>query len=307
MKVDRSKLRKALKKSKEEDDKKKGGFVDERIWKPEIPKKDKNIFRIRVLPFGNEVPWVNLRQHQIKTKTGFWYENCPTTIGKDCPICERAVELYSTNDEHDAKEASKIYRKQQYFSNIMVVKDSRNDSENEGKVFLYKYGKKIFDKFYSALYPNIEEGEEETWFIGCDEEEQGHDFLLVAKTVSGFANYDESKFANKSTVIAKTDEKIEAILDSGYKLTDEIAEGKFKSYEELEKLFKKNVLGEDVSDTKETTKSTKKTETKKVEDDDDFEDLGDDLDTTDSDTTKDDDDLDSDDSDLLDGLDDFED
>lgn len=301
MKVDRSKLRKALKKSKEEDDKKKGGFVDERIWKPEIPKKDKNIFRVRVLPFGNEVPWVNLRQHQIKTKTGFWYENCPTTIGKDCPICERAYKLYQTEDETDAKEASKIYRKQQYFSNILVVKDSRNDGENEGKVFLFKYGKKIFDKFYSALYPNIEEGEEEIFFIGCDSDDQGSDFLLVAKTVSGFANYDESKFAQKTTVIAKTDEKIDAILESGYKLTDEIAESQFKSYEELEKLFNQKVLGEEVS--KSEKKTEKKPETSKKDETDDL----DEFDDEDTDTSTDVDDIDSDDdSDLLEGLDDFD-
>ncbi len=303
MKVDRSKLRKALKKSKEEDDKKKGGFVDERIWKPEIPKKDKNIFRIRVLPFGNEVPWVNLRQHQIKTKTGFWYENCPTTIGKDCPICERAVELYATEDETDAKEASKIYRKQQYFSNILVVKDSRSDGDNEGRVFLYKYGKKIFDKFYSALYPNIEEGEEEVFFIGCDDEDQGYDFLLVAKTVSGFANYDESKFAQKATAIAKTDAKIDAILDSGYKITDEIAEDKFKSYDELVELFEQKVLG------KETTKIDEKATTKKA-DDVEKDDLDNEFDDDDNDTSSDvdtsDDGIDGDD-DLLDGLEDFDD
>jgi hypothetical protein len=300
MKVDRSKLRKALKKSKEEDDKKKGGFVDERIWKPEIPKKDKNIFRVRVLPFGNEVPWVNLRQHQIKTKTGFWYENCPTTIGKDCPICERAVELYATEDETDAKEASKIYRKQQYFSNILVVKDSRNDGENEGKVFLYKYGKKIFDKFYSALHPNVEEGEEECWFIGCDEEEQGSDFLLVAKTVSGFANYDESKFAQKTTAIAKTDEKINAILDSGYKLTDEISPDKFKSYDELVKLFEQKVLGVEVAKTEE--KATTKKKVEKEETDDLDNEFDDDDTSTDVDTS----DAGDGDDDLLDGLDDFD-
>lgn len=303
MKVDRSKLRKALKKSKEEDDKKKGGFVDERIWKPEIPKKDKNIFRIRVLPFGNEVPWVNLRQHQIKTKTGFWYENCPTTIGKDCPICERAVELYATEDETDAKEASKIYRKQQYFSNILVVKDSRSDGDNEGKVFLYKYGKKIFDKFYSALYPNVEEGEEETFFIGCDDEDQGYDFLLVAKTVSGFANYDESKFANKATAIAKTEAKIDAVLDSGYKITDEIAEDKFKSYDELVKLFEQKVLGKEPTKTDEKATTTKKADD--VETDDLDNEFDDDTDTSSDVDTSGDGDDDSDD-DLLDGLDDFD-
>lgn len=301
MKIDRSKIRKALNKNKEEEDKKKGGFVDERIWKPEIPKKDKNVYRIRVLPFGNEVPYVKLLQHQIKTKDGFWYENCPSTIDKECPVCDRAYDLFQTNDDVDEKEARKLYKKKVYFANIMVVKDPRNDGENEGKVFLYKFGQKIYNKFESALFPNEDEGEEEVFFIDIEE---GYDFILTAKTVAGFANYDESKFAQKSTAIAKSDKKIEAVLDNAYDIEAEIAEDKFKSFDEMEDLFNKKVLG--LGGKSGSSKKRVEEASSGVDDNDDFDDgdIDDDTSTDDDSVDNSSDDIDNDDDLLLD-LDDF--
>lgn len=304
MKVDTSKIRQALKKNKEEEEKKKKGFVDERIWKPEIPKKDKNVYRVRVLPYNDDVPYVKLFQHQIKTTRGFWYENCPSTIDKECPICDRANELFATEDDADENEAFKLYKKKVYFANIIVVKDPRNDGENEGKVFLYRFGQKIFAKFEAALFPNVDEGEEELFFI-CPKE--GYDFNVITKTLAGFANYDESKFVQKSTPIAKNAKKADAIIESTFDVSEEINPKKFKSFDELQDMFEKKVLG---------GKGSSKP-SKSVDDDDDWgNDDASKKSTSNDDEWDDDDDSSSsseptaasdDDDDLLEDLDDFED
>ena len=48
------------------------------------------------------------------------------------------------------RSARKRKRKLSYYANILVVSDPKHP-ENEGKVFLYKFGKKIFDKITEAM------------------------------------------------------------------------------------------------------------------------------------------------------------
>lgn len=236
---DRNKFLNNLGKMKEKEDA--GAGVDKRFYKVEAPKQGKNVYRVRVLPSmaANEnLPWVKVNKHQFKGPTGWFFENCPTTIGEKCPIDEYAGLLFNTGDPKDEEMAKKYYRKKRYIANILVVQDKRDNGANEGKVFLWEFGQKIYDKLYGALYP--EGGLEQIIFM---DPEQGYDLALIVKTVDNFPNYDESSFVREATSIGKTPEDIQRILESTYDLQSEFLSGKnFKSYEQLDKEFKHRVL-----------------------------------------------------------------
>lgn len=258
-KFDRKAVRQALTKQKEEESNK-GGFVDDTVWKPTVPKKGKKTYKFKVLPLGNDVPWIKKRQHNIHTQDGNWeYKLCPSTIGKKCPICEYASELWKTDDPANQERAKKLFAKDNYTVNILVTKDDRNDNENEGKVFKYPFGVKVYDKLDEALNPE-DEDEEELYFMDPDE---ATDFHLICQTVKDFNNYDASKFASKSEPLADSEKKIDAILEQAYDLEEEIAEEKFDSYDTLEEFLDEKIKG-DVK-----PKKKKKVVEEEEEDDDD--------------------------------------
>ena len=135
-------------------------YKDDRIWKPTTDKSGNGYAVIRFLPCveGEDVPWARVFSHAFKGKGGWFIENCPTTVGGKCPMCEVNNELWNSGLESDKDVARSQKRKLSYFSNILVVSDSANP-ENEGKVFLYKYGKRIHDKIVSAMQPEFEDEE----------------------------------------------------------------------------------------------------------------------------------------------------
>lgn len=200
---------------------------------------------IRFLPATGEgtetVPFVKIFSHSFKDpQTGKWYiENCPTTIGHaydDCPVCRNNGPIYEAgkNGDKAAKDlASARSRKMSYWANIFVVKDDANP-EAVGKVFKFRFGKKIFEKIQAALMPEMEE---ETP-INVTDVFEGANFLLKVKQVSGFANYDDSKFASKISELCDGDEaKLEAVWKAMHKLQPIIAPKEFKSVADLEKSF----------------------------------------------------------------------
>jgi len=234
-KWDRSKFVNNMGKLKEQEDASTG--VDKRFWKPEAPKEGKNIYRIRMLPMDSALmPWVKVLKHQFKTPTGFFYENCPATLGHKCPIDEHAGILFNTGDPQDEIKARQFYRKKRFIANILVITDKKTPA-NEGKVFLWEFGTKLYDKFYAVLFP--EPGLEQLIFI---DPEKGFDINLITKTVSGFPNYDETQFVRESSPISTNPEEIDRIMESAYNLNEFIAESAFKSYEELDTAFRAKVL-----------------------------------------------------------------
>ena len=137
----------------------KKSYVDERIWKPTMDKSGNGYAVIRFLPApeGEDLPWVKLWNHAFQGPTGQWYiENSLTTMSKNDPVSEYNSKLWNSGIETDKEIARKQKRKLQYYSNIYVVSDSAN-KQNEGKVFLYRYGKKIFDKVMEAMQPAFED------------------------------------------------------------------------------------------------------------------------------------------------------
>lgn len=216
----------------------KGGGPDERIWKPEMDKTGNGYAVIRFLPApdGEDLPWVKLFSHAFQGPGGWYIENSLTTIGGKDPIGELNRELWNTGNENDKDTVRKQKRKLSFYANIYVVQDKANP-QNEGKVFLYKFGKKIFDKIMEAMQP---EYEDET-AINPFDFWAGANFKLKLKKVAGYWNYDSSEFAAPGALL-DDDDALEAIWKKQYSLTALTAADQFKSYDDLDKRLKM-VLG----------------------------------------------------------------
>ena len=207
--------------------------IDDRLWKPQVDKSGNGYSVIRFLPAveGEELPWAKVYNHAFQGSGGWLIENCLTSIGGKCPVCEANSELWATGTDSNKEIARNRKRKLSYYSNIYVVKDPTNP-DNEGKVFLYKFGKKIFDKIMGAMQPEFED---ETPINPFDFWE-GADFKLKIKKVAGYWNYDSSEFARQAPLL-DDDAEMEAIWKKQYALTPFLADSEFKSYEDLKKRF----------------------------------------------------------------------
>ena len=212
---------------------------DERLWKPELDKSGNGFAVIRFLPAPDkeEIPWAKLYTHAFQGPGGWYIENSLTTVGGKDPVSDYNRELWNSGNESDKDTVRKQKRKLSYYSNIYVVKDPTNP-QNEGKVFLFKYGKKIFDKVMEAMQPEFED---ET-AINPFDFWQGANFKLKIKKVAGFWNYDSSEFASVAPLLTD-DDALEAVWKKEYSLTSITAADQFKSYEDLEKRLK-YVLGQ---------------------------------------------------------------
>jgi hypothetical protein len=204
---------------------------DDRIWKLECDKSGNGYAVIRFLPApnGEDLPFVKLYSHAFQGSGGWYIENSLTTLGQKDPVSELNSELWNNGTDAGKEIARKQKRKLTYVSNIYVVKDPSNP-QNEGKVFLYKFGKKIFDKITAAMQPEFED---ETPIDPFDFW-QGANFKLKAKNVAGYRNYDSSEFAAQGALLDDDDE-MEAIWKKQYSLAELVAPDQFKTYDELKK------------------------------------------------------------------------
>lgn len=208
----------------------KKSYVDERLWKPQVDKSGNGYAVIRFLPApqGEELPWVRLWNHAFQGPTGQWYiENSLTTLNQNDPVSEYNSALWNSGVESDKEIARKQKRKLQYYSNIYVVEDSMNP-ENNGKVMLYRYGKKIYDKIMEAMQPEFADESAVNPFDLWE----GANFKLKIRKVDGYWNYDKSEF-DSPVQLKPTDEELEKIYGSCHSLADFTAPSNFKSYDEL--------------------------------------------------------------------------
>ena len=169
-----------------------GGSSDERFWSLTVDKSQNGYAVIRFLPApdGEDLPFVKLYSHAFQGTGGWLIDSCITTLNQKCPVCEHNSGLWNSGIDSNKEIARKQKRKLTYISNIYVVKDPANP-ENEGGVFLYKFGKKIFDKLTAAMQPEFEDEES----IDPFDFWKGANFKLKAKNVAGYRNYDSSEFA----------------------------------------------------------------------------------------------------------------
>ena len=215
------------------DTSKKGGGADTRFWQPTVDKAGNGYAIIRFLPSpeGEDVPFVRIFDHGFQGPTGLWYiENSLTTLGKPDPVSEYNSKLWNSNNSDESaerKQVRKQKRRLHYISNIYVIQDSGNPS-NEGKVFLFKYGKKIFDKLNEAMNPQFEDEEP----INPFDFWAGASFKLKIRNVEGYRNYDKSEFGSVEPLF-DDDSKLEEIFNKEYSLKEFLDPKNFKSYDEL--------------------------------------------------------------------------
>jgi len=212
---------------------------DDRLWKPEMDKTGNGYAVIRFLPApeGEELPWAKMYSHAFQGPGGWYIENSLTTVGQKDPVSEYNRELWNSGLDSDKDTVRKQKRKLSYYANIYVVQDKANP-QNEGRVFLYKFGKKIFDKVMEAMQPEFED---ETPINPFDFW-QGANFKLKLKKVQGYWNYDSSEFDRPGPLL-DDDDALEAIWKKQYSLTALTASDQFKTYEQLETRLKM-VLGQ---------------------------------------------------------------
>ena len=208
-----------------------GSSGDDRLWKLEVDKGGNGYAVIRFLPApnGEDLPFVKLYSHAFQGPGGWYIENSLTTLGQKDPVSEYNTMLWNNGTDAGKEAARKQKRKLTYIANIYVVKDPANPA-NEGRVMLYKFGKKIFDKITAAMQPEFEDEEA----IDPFDFWQGANFKLKAKNVAGYRNYDSSEFARQDALL-DDDDAMEAIWKKEYSLEEFVAADQFKSYDDLKK------------------------------------------------------------------------
>ncbi len=204
--------------------------ADDRLWKPELDASGNGYAVVRFLPApeGESVPWAKVYNHAFKDAGGWLIENCLTTNGDKCPVCASNQKLWNSGHESDKEIARQRKRKLSYYSNIYMVNDPKNP-ENNGKVFLFKYGKKIHDKILAAMQPEFQDETPVNVFDFWE----GANFKIKIRTIGGYWNYDASEFA-APTALSNDDDELEAIWKQQYSLAAFTASDQFKSYDELD-------------------------------------------------------------------------
>jgi hypothetical protein len=211
---------------------------DTRFWQPEVDKSGNGMAVIRFLPPSavdgdDALPWVRIFNHGFKGPSGKWYiENSLTTLNQKDPVSEYNAKLWNESDDDASPQRKQVRtqkRKLAYISNIMVISDPKNP-DNEGKVFLFRYGKKIFDKITMLMNPEFEGDTPVNPFDFW----KGANFKLRIRNVEGYRNYDQSSFESPSPLFSD-DGKLEDIWKTQYSLKELVSPDKFKSYDELKK------------------------------------------------------------------------
>ena len=220
----------------------KKSYQDDRIWKPTVDKAGNGYAILRFLPAteGAELPWVRYWDHGFKGPTGLWYiENSLTSIGQTDPVGELNSRLWNSGIEADKETARAQKRRLHYVANVLVVQDPSNPA-NEGKVMLFKFGKKIFDKIMDVMQPEFAD---ETPVNPFDFWE-GADFKLKIRNVEGYRNYDKSEFSSSSALHDGDDARLEAVYNQLHDLSECTDPKNYKTYDELKAKLAR-VLGEE--------------------------------------------------------------
>jgi hypothetical protein len=210
----------------------KKSYVDERQWKPTVDKAGNGYAVLRFLPAaeGNDLPWVRFWDHGFKGPTGQWYiEKSLTSIGQQDPVSEANSKLWNSGDDADKDTVRQRKRRLHYVANILVESDPANPA-NEGKVFLYTFGKKIHDKIMDQMQPEFADESPMNPFDFWE----GAPFKLKIRQVEGYRNYDKSEFGAPTALAGGDDDELEAIYNKLYDLNEFSDPANFKTYAELQ-------------------------------------------------------------------------
>lgn len=238
MQTSLDKLRQAMESATPQSGGEKKSYADDTMWKPELDKTGNGFAVVRFLPTpeGEEMPWVSYFDHGFQGPGGWYIEKSLTTLNKKDPVSEYNSALWNTGIEANKEIARKQKRRLHYVSNVYVVSDPKNP-DNEGKVFKYRYGKKIFEQLKEAISPAFEDEQA----INPFDLREGANFKIKIRKVDGYWNYDKSEFDSVAPLF-DDEEKLNTIYNSAYSLSDVIAPSEFKTYEELKEKLDR-VLG----------------------------------------------------------------
>ena len=216
----------------------KKSYSDDTFWKPELDKSGNGFAVVRFLPTpeGEEMPWVSYWDHGFQGPGGWYIEKSLTTLNKNDPVSEYNTQLWNTGIEANKEIARRQKRRLHYVSNVFVVSDPKNP-DNEGKVFKYRYGKKIFEQLKEAISPAFEDEQA----INPFDLREGANFKIKIRKVDGYWNYDKSEFDSVSPLF-EDENRLNEIYTSAFSLAEVIAPSEFKTYEELKEKLDR-VLG----------------------------------------------------------------
>ena len=221
---------------------KKESYKDDRFWMPQRDQSGNGYAVIRFLPAceGEELPWAKYYEHTFQGPGGWYIEKSRTTLNEKDPVSEMNSRLWNSGVESDKDIARARKRQTRYVSNIMVVSDPANP-DNEGKVFLYRFGPKIFNKIQEAMQPEFQDEEPLNPFDFWG----GADFKLKIRKVGGYVNYDKSEFAPSTGLFEGDDSALERVWNQQHKLGEFVNPETFKSYDELKEKLDA-VVGTDI-------------------------------------------------------------
>ena len=218
-----------------------GSEKSDNFWRPEVDKAGNGMAVIRFLPAAeadgdDALPWVKVFSHGFQGPGGWLIDNCLTTMNQQCPVCEHNSGLWNSGIEANKEVVRKQKRKLNYIANVYILSDPKHP-ENEGKVKLFKFGKKIFDKITEAMNPQFEDEQA----INPFDLWKGANFKLKIRKVEGYQNYDKSEFESPSALL-DDDEELEKVWKSEHALSELVADKEFKTYDVLKDRLEK-VLG----------------------------------------------------------------
>jgi hypothetical protein len=212
-----------------------GDGKDTRFWRPTVDKSGNAQTVIRFLPASDQdIPWAKFYEHSFKSPiSNRWYwENCPTTIGENCPVCEQNSLKWNAGVDELKEVARARKRKLHYVSNIVVIQDAA-EPENNGKVFLFKFGTKIFEKIMTAMEPAFDDEEAFNPFNLFS----GASFKLRVKTVDRYPNYDSSEFSKVEPLFGGNEDRMKEVFDQIHPLKEFTDPASFKPYTDLRKKY----------------------------------------------------------------------
>ena len=219
-------------------------YQDDRFWKPTVDKAGNGYAVLRFLPAaeGQELPWARYWDHGFKGPTGLWYiENSLTSIGQTDPVGELNSRLWNTGLDADKEKARTQKRRLHYVVNVLVLQDPSNPA-TEGKVYLYKFGKKIFDKIMDLMQPSFQDEKPVNPFDMWE----GADFKLKIRQVEGYRNYDKSEFSGPTALYEGDETRLEAVYNQVHNLGEFTDPKNYKTYDELKTKLAR-VLGEEAN------------------------------------------------------------
>lgn len=113
-------------------------------------------------------------------------------IGKTCPLCDTFWNLHNSKNPEIQDKKKLISRSTKYYSYVLVVSDEQKP-ENEGKIFVFPFGFKIYQKIKAM---------KEAKRKPCNVEDlvHGANFELVIQEIGGYYNYDASKFESPEPI-----------------------------------------------------------------------------------------------------------